>query len=353
LGNIEDLKDLTLYDYQPRSQLVTDKTEIEKAKYPAVDVHNHLRKILDKDASFIKDYVKKMDECNVHAIVSLDGAWGEKLDKHLEVLKKPYPDRFYIFARIDWSDLHKSDFSERAVEKLEKSVEKGCQGLKISKGLGLRVKDEDGSYIKVDDPRLDPVWAKCGELGIPVMIHISDPVAFFTPLDRFNERLEELIDHPNWMFNDPEYYSKEELLTQRNNVFEKHPDTNFIGAHVGTLPEDLSRVSEWLDKYPNFYVDISARCSDLGRQPYTARQFFLDYADRILFGTDGNAMGQPIEEMYRLHWRFLESDDEYIKIAKTHQRQARWRVYGLYLPDDVLKKVYQTNAFKLIPGASV
>ena len=348
-----DLSNLRLIDYDPTPQLVTKETYLPRSRYSAIDVHNHLRKIVDEGPGFIRNYVKKMDECNVQAIVDLDGGWGETLDKHLQVLKKPYPDRFYIYARIDWSRYDEPDFSEKAVEELERAVEKGVQGLKISKQLGLGAKDATGNYVPVDTPKMDPVWEKCGELGIPVEIHTSDPKAFFTTFDEHNERYEELVDNQNWMFNKPEFYGKDELLKQRNNVIERHPDTVIIGAHFGNLPENLGRVGEWLDKYPNFYIDVDARLSELGRQPYTARRFIVKYQDRIMFGTDGNAMGQPIEDMYRMHWRFLESDDEYFDIAKSHKFQARWRVYGLYLPDGVLKKVYQTNALKLIPESAL
>ncbi|MFW5980759.1 MAG: amidohydrolase family protein [Halanaerobiaceae bacterium] len=342
-----DLKKLSLFDYKPEPQLITEETHIKKAKYEAVDAHNHLRHIVDKSKKFIDEYVKRLDECNVKAVVNLDGGWGENLDRHLETFKKPYPDRFYVLANIDWSDVEKPDFSKRAVKKLEESIEKGARGLKIFKKLGLGVKDTNGNYLPVDTPRMDPVWEKCGELNIPVLIHTSDPAAFFTPLDEHNERLEELIDHPDWMFNQPEYYSKSELLQQRNNVIARHPDTVFIGAHVGNYPENLKKVSVWLDKYPNFYVDLSARLSELGRQPYSARKFIINYADRILMGTDGNAMGQPVTEMYRLHWRFFESDDEYFDIAKSHKFQGRWKVHGMFLPDQVLKQIYYENALKL------
>jgi len=348
-----DLSNLRLVDYDPMPQIVTKETYISRSRYSAIDVHNHLRKIVDESPSFIKNYVKKMDECNLQAIVDLDGGWGENLDKHLQVLKRPYPDRFYIYARVDWSRYDEPDFSEKAVEELERGVEKGVQGLKISKQLGLGVKDVQGNYVPVDTPKMDPVWEKCGELGIPVEIHTSDPKAFFTAFDQRNERYEELVDNQDWMFNKPEFYGKDELLRQRNNVVERHPDTIIIGAHFGNFPEDLGRVGEWLDKYPNFYIDVDARLSELGRQPYTARRFIIKYQDRIMFGTDGNAMGQPIEDMYRTHWRFLESDDEYFDITKSHKFQARWRVFGLYLPDGVPKKVYQTNALKLIPGSTL
>ncbi len=348
-----DLQNLRLVDYDPDPQLVTKETYVPRSRYTAIDVHNHLRRIVDRGPQFIDSYVRKMDECNVQAIVDLDGGWGENLEKHLKVLKELHPDRFYIYARVDWSRIDEPDFSANAVEELERGVEKGVQGLKISKRLGLGAKFADGTYVPVDTPKMDPVWEKCGELGIPVEIHTSDPVAFFTTFDEHNERYEELVDNQDWMFNKPEYYGKDELLTQRNNVIERHPDTVIIGAHFGNLPENLARVGEWLDKYPNFYVDVDARLSELGRQPYSSRRFIIKYQDRIMFGTDGNAMGQPIEDMYRIHWRFLETDDEYFDIQKSHKFQARWRVYGLYLPDDVLKKVYQTNALKLIPGSKI
>ena len=209
--------------------------------------------------------------------------------------------------------------------------------------LGLYQKDKSGKYVPVDDPRFDPLWAKCGELGIPVMIHISDPKAFFTPVDRFNERYDEIGEHPDWAFNGPEFYTKEELLEQRNRVFARHPKTIFIGAHMGTLPEDLSRVGMWLDMYPNFYVDIDARISELGRQPYTARKFMLRYQDRVMFGIDS----PPDAELYRIYYRFLETDDEYFDYSGGRFNQGRWKIYGLNLPDEVLEKIYNKNALKI------
>ncbi len=230
-----DLENLRLVDYDPEPQLVTNETYVPRSRYSAIDVHNHLRRIVDQGPQFIENYVRKMDECNVQAIVDLDGRWGETLDRHMEVLKKPYPDRFYIYARVDWSRINEPDFSRQAVEELERGFEKGVQGLKISKSLGLGVKFDDGTYVPVDTPKMDPVWEKCGELGLPVEIHTSDPKAFFTMFDEHNERYEELVDNQNWMFNKPEYYGKDELLEQRNNVIERHPDTVFIGAHFGNL----------------------------------------------------------------------------------------------------------------------
>jgi predicted TIM-barrel fold metal-dependent hydrolase len=256
--------------------------------------------------------------------------------------------------RIDWSRVDEPGFGEAMARELERGVEAGAQGLKISKALGLRAKGKDGKLIRVDDPRLDPIWAMCGKLGIPVTIHTADPVAFWTPLDTKNERLIELMDHPQWIYG-PEFPRRDDLLEQRNRVLARHPQTSFLGAHVGGAPEDLKRVGEWLDKYPNFFVDIAARVPELGRQPYTARRFFIKYQDRVLFGTDttpiaGAKLARDGQEMYRLHWRFLETDDEYFDPRKSHHLQSLWQVYGLHLPDEVLKKVYHDNAARLIPG---
>lgn len=352
-GLPDDPKDLRLVDYDPEPQLVTDVTDVPQAKYTAIDCHNHLGDLVNQGSDAIDEFVREMDENNVQATVNLDGRWGETLDRQLKALKEPYPDRFYIYARVDFSRIDEPDFGKRAAEQLERGYEKGVQGLKISKDLGLGVQFDDGSYVPVDTSKMDPVWAKCGELGLPVEIHTSDPKAFFEPFDRHNERYEELVDNQDWMFNDPKYYGKDELLQQRNNIIERHPDTTFIGAHMGNLPENLNRIGQWLETYDNFYVDVDARLSELGRQPYSARKFIIKWQDRVLFGTDGNAMGQPIDVMYDLHWRFLETDDEYFDITKSHKFQARWPVYGLFLPDEVLKKVYQTNALKLIPEAKI
>jgi predicted TIM-barrel fold metal-dependent hydrolase len=337
-----------LVDFDPKPMLVVKETSVPKAKYPAIDVHNHLRPVVESDEDVSK-FVKIMDDCNVKAIVDLDGGWGETLDKHLKRLKEPYPDRFIVYAQVDFSKIDDPDFAEYSANQLEESVKKGAQGLKVHKSLGLGVKEKDGGYLKVDTPKLDKVWAKCNELGIPVEIHTADPIAFFTPLDEHNEWLKVLIDYPNWVFNKPEFYSYNELSQQRNNVIAKHKNTIFISAHLANIPENLQKLSEWLDMYPNFYVDIDARLCELGRQPYTARRFILKYQDRIMFGTDGYKKTPINEEMYRLHWRFLETDDEYFDISNSHTVVGYWRVYGLYLPDEVLEKVYYLNAKKIIP----
>jgi predicted TIM-barrel fold metal-dependent hydrolase len=343
------LSDLRLVDYEPQSMLVVKQTAVPRSKYPAIDIHNHLRHIVDSGEDISK-LVQIMDECNVKAVVDLDGGFGETLDRHLKLLKGSYPDRFIVYARIDWSKIDDPDFSEYSANQLEEAVRKGAQGLKISKALGLGVKEADGSYLRVDSPKLDAVWEKCAELGIPVEIHTADPAAFFTPFDKNNEWFKILLDHQDWMFNKPEFYSREELHQQRNNVIDRHPNTTFIGAHMGNCPEDLDKVAGWLDKYPNFYVDVDARLGELGRQPYSARKFLIKYADRVMFGTDGYKSTPINAAMYRSHWRFLETDDEYMDIRDSHTVVPDWRVYGLYLPDEILEKIYHLNAEKLIPG---
>jgi predicted TIM-barrel fold metal-dependent hydrolase len=345
----DSLKNIPLLKYKPVPMLTVKETTVEKAKFPAIDVHNHFRRTINADVD-ISELVKIMDDCNVQMVVDLDGYPGGQLEKSLEKLKKAYPDRFIVATRIDWTNLNDSDFGEQMARKIEEDVKKGAQVLKIRKELGLEIQLEDGTYLPVDSPKLDPVWKKCGELGIPVTIHVGDPLAFFTPLDEHNERLEEVVDHPGWMWNRPELYGIDEILEQRNRMIAKHPNTNFIGAHVGGMAENLTLAGEWLDKYPNLYYDTSARIHEMGRQPYTARRFLIKYADRILFATDGCDAGPINEEMYRLNWRWYETDDEYFEVSKVHHYQGRWRVYGVHLPDDVLEKIYNKNAKKLYPG---
>jgi len=278
-------------------------------------------------------------------VVSLDGLSADDFyKKHLEVSRRVSAERLLVFFRPDFSRVDEPDFGVREAARLEEAVRLGARGLKISKALGLTVRDASGKLVPVDDPRLDPIWAKCGELDVPVMIHVSDPKAFFTPVDRFNERYDELGAHPDWSFYGDKFPSKEEILAQRNRVIERHPETTFIGAHMGNLPEELGRVALWLETYPNFHVDIDARISELGRQPHTARKFFIRYQDRVVFGTDT----PPDAEAYRVYYRFLETDDEYIDPAGGHHLQGRWMIYGVHLPDEVLEKIYYKNALRVL-----
>lgn len=332
--------DLILTDWQPASQMVVKSTKVIKAKFPVIDIHNHLGNIENTE-----QYLEEMDKAGVWKCVSLDANSKDDFYKaHIKVSQSVSKDRFLLFFRPDFSKIDEPNFGENEAKRLEEAVMLGCRGLKIAKTLGLSFKDKTGKFVTVDDPRIDPIWAKCGELGIPVEIHVSDPKAFFAPIDKYNERYDELGNNPEWSFYGDMFPSKKEILDARNRVIKKHHETIFIGAHFGNLPEELDVVGQWLDTYPNFYVDVDARISELGRQPYTARRFFLKYQDRILFGTDTPCNA----EAYRFYFRFLETDDEYIDPSPAHKLQGRWMIYGLYLPDEVLEKIYNKNALKIL-----
>ena len=327
---------LRLSDFQPRSMLRAPVHEVNRPKFPPIDYHNHL------DAQEPREVLKIMDECGVEKIVNITMLTGEAALEMIRKYRTAAPGRFATYAWMDWSDVQSPGFFQRSVERLERLVEHGACGLKIWKDLGTTVKYADGTLLRIDDPRLDSLYEKAAELSVPIMYHIADPDAFFLPIDAANERYEELAAHPEWSYYGS-HYGKRDLLAQRDRVIARHPKTTFVGAHVAEHPEDLAYVSNLLDKNPNLQVDISARCAELGRQPYTAREFFLKYADRILFGTDLI----PEVQMYRLHYRFLETRDEYFEYPSHASRQGRWNIYGLFLPDDALRKVYRDNALHL------
>jgi predicted TIM-barrel fold metal-dependent hydrolase len=345
----EDIQQLRLQDWQPRSMLVTKTTQISKPAFPVIDVHNHLGGGADRLTSErVKEYLQAMNDARVEAVVNLDGGWEHRLKETLQALDEAHPGRFLTFALIDFTGIDDPDWTERAVKQLRESFEMGAKGLKFHKSLGLSYRFANEQLMPIDDARLDPIWELCAEYNRPVMIHTADPAAFFTPLDRFNERWHELNSHPNWLFFGDKFPSRQTLLDQRNRVIERHPKTTFIGAHFGNNPEDLEQVGKWLDKYPNLFIDIDARINELGRQPYSARRFFLKYQDRILFGTDTT----PRANAYRIYYRFLESDDEYWDSAEGHHRQGFWMIYGVFLPEEVLEKLYRTNAQRILFGLS-
>ncbi len=354
----EDGRNLALDRFQPKSMLRLPDRQTPRAKFPVVDVHVHPRLKLRSVPEQLDEFVRVMDQQNIAVCVSLDGQLGEALEEHKKYLWTKYRDRFVIFANIDWRGdgqkddpsswaCHRPEFGRRMARALADAKQRGAVGLKVFKQLGLGYRNPDGSLIAVDDRRWDPIWEACGKLGMPVLIHTADPVAFFQPIDRFNERWEELHRHPDWSFAGDEFPSHDELLAARNRVIERHPQTTFLGAHVANYPENLAEVGRWLDKYPNLYVEIAARIAELGRQPYTAREFFLKYSDRILFGTDGPRPPGRLTP----HWRMLETQDEYFTYAENqYPPQGLWSIYGLHLPDEVLRKVYSENAVRLIPG---
>jgi predicted TIM-barrel fold metal-dependent hydrolase len=341
---------MLLADYHPRAALVTTQTVVERPRFPAVDAHNHLAEPFGGgwDRRPVAELLDALDAAGVIAYVDLDGGWGEDiLHRHFDTFKTAAPERFQIFGGVDWSQwpARGDRFGEWAAARFRAQAARGAQGLKIWKPLGLHVLDQRGERVAVDDSRLDPLWAAAGELGCPVLIHIADPVAFFDPVDQTNERWEELGEHPDWRFPSPPFPSFLSLVEGLAAVVARHPATTFIGAHAGCYAENLGWVADLLDRCPNFNIDISARIGELGRQPYTARRFFIKYADRILFGVDAG----PDLGTYRLYYRFLESADEYFNYNTGDiPRQGRWHIYGLHLPDDVLLKIYQSNARRLL-----
>ena len=329
--------DLPLGRFQPVSMLVTPAHVIAKPRYAAIDYHNHL------DSLEPADVLRVMDRCGIEQIVNITMKTGEDGLRMIDKFRAGDPKRFSTIAWMDWSGVERADFVQRTCEWLERAVEHGAKGIKFWKDLGLRVRDGSGRLLRIDDERLAPIFDKAAGLRIPVMFHTADPDAFFLPIDERNERYEELAAHPDWSFY-PSEYTKAELLDQRDRVFARHPGTTFVAAHVAESGENLDRVVRLLDSCANVFVDCSARVSELGRQPYRARELFLRYSDRIVFGTDL----LPEEKMYRLYFRFLETDDEYFEYPSHASRQGRWNIYGIKLPDDVLRRVYRENALRLL-----
>ena len=339
-------KTLLLKDFQPTSMLHAGVHQVPKARFYVIDVHNHVN-----DAARIDEHmppgrvVEVMNHTNIKTIVILTGMWGDKLQQVLDEMVKAYPGRFIVFTQIDWSKIDDPNFSQEMVTQLDDAVLRGARGLKVLKDLGLGVRDKTGKLIAVDDPRLDPIWEECGRLGIPVSIHVTDPEAFFHPIDNRNERYEELTEHPDWSFYGPKFPTKESILAARDRVFARHPRTTFVSLHVANWPENLDYVSSVLDTYPNVMTEFGAREAELGRQPRRAREFFLKYQDRIMFGTDN----EVTEDMYRNHFRWLETADEYFDYW-GYPGQGRWKIYGLELPDPVLQKIYHLNAERVFGG---
>jgi predicted TIM-barrel fold metal-dependent hydrolase len=339
----EQKKTLLLKDFHSVSMLHAPAHEVPRAKFYVIDVHNHVN-----DAARIDEHIpperviEVMNNTNVKTIVILTGMWGEKLQQVIDEMVKPYPGRFIVFSQIDWSKIDDPNFSQKMVAQLDEAVARGARGLKVLKNLGLGVRDETGKLIAVDDQRLDPIWEECGRLGIPVSIHVTDPEAFFHPLDASNERYEELIEHPDWSFYGPQFPSKDSILAARDRVFARHPHTTFVALHMANWPENLDYVASVLERYPNVMVEFGAREAELGRQPRRAGEFFVRYQDRIMFGTDN----EVTEEMYRNHFRWLETGDEYFDYW-GYPGQGRWKIYGLELPSPVLEKIYHLNAERM------
>lgn len=334
----------------PKPQCITDQHPITQPKFPVVDIHTHLGKLVIgedyKDQYNMEDYIKELKTYGVVHTVNLDGVWENDLDQMLDKVH-PYEDFVTTFCWVDVTRIDDDNFEEWIVEHLHSAYEKGCRGIKMWKVISLNQKDKTGNYIRTDDNRLQIVYQTAAKLNMPVLIHIADPTAFFEEVNEENERYDELCENPDWQFGKPGQMSFKELIQMQDNMIEKNPQTTFIVAHVGSYAENLKHVAERLNRYPNMYVDIAARIAELGRVPYSARKFFIDYQDRILFGTDET----PLDfAQYPICYRFLETYDEYFPYWEEggFPGQGSWYIYGIGLPDDVLEKVYNKNAVKLL-----
>lgn len=331
---------MTVDDYAPVSTLVVPEHLVTEARYPFVDVHAHHR---NPSAGRVDTLIQEMDAMNMAALINLSGGSGDMLKATVANMTGRYGGRFAVFANVDFSTFLEPDFGARAAAQLEIDVGNGARGLKIFKNLGMFLKDHDGSIVPADDARLDPIWEMCAALKIPVLIHVGEPAPFFEPHDRFNERWYELKERPRRKRPPEEFGTWEDMMKHQHDLFRKHPNTTFISAHLGWMGNDLNRLGELLDEIPNMYTEIGAVLAEIGRQPRFAREWLTKYQDRVMFGKDAWA---PAE--YHVYFRTLETTDEYIKYYR--KRHAHWRIYGLDLPDDVLRKLYYKNALQIIPG---
>jgi predicted TIM-barrel fold metal-dependent hydrolase len=359
---------LLLDDYQPISTLQVPVTRVERPRFPVIDVHTHLSwsgragaGAEDPQAVTIlappSDVLAVMDRRGVRLMVNLTGGRGTGLERTVHDFQQAHPGRFLMFTEPWWSRAEDAAYPTFQADEIGRAARAGARGLKVLKTLGLYLRDggPTGRLVSVDDRRFDPMWEACAALNLPVAIHAADPVAFFRPADRFNERYEELHHHPDWSFHGRDFPTFDDLIEARNRLFARHPRTTWIALHVGHHAEDLAEVSRSLDRFPNMHVELGARIGELGRQPRAARRFFERYQDRIMFGTDavpnGTETPQQLfgDELYEIYYRFLETEDEYFDYAPAPiPPQGRWRIYGLGLPDSILKKVYHDNAARLL-----
>lgn len=332
----------TILDYRPRSTLVTAEHQVPKAKFPAVDVHGHPGNLTTPDA--INRVVGVMDSLNLKVMLVAENVSGDRLTRTLAAVNaSPHKERFRVLAGVDFRNVGPG-WGDRAAAQLEADIKAGAIGVgEVGKQFGLRITKPDGSRLEVDDPDLDPLWAAFARLDVPAFIHTAEPQEFFQPLDFTNERWLELSLFAERRNNQPGRVTFEQLITERNNVFRKHPKTRFVAAHFGWHANDLARAAKMLDEFPNVTIEAGAILYDLGRQPRAAREFFVKYADRIMFGKDSF---QPNE--YPYYWRVFETADEYFDYYRDYH--AFWKLYGLALPDDVLKKVYYKTALKVFKG---
>lgn len=346
---------MDIEEYSPISSLVVDENPRESAKFPFVDVHSHQWKMPVMDFS---ELLAEMDSLNMGYMINLSGSGfaafaGNQdlmditLTESLENIKKQgVSNRFGVFVNIDFNKIDDEDFATTNVQIIKDAVRQGVIGLKVYKNLGLNLKDNSGERVKVDDKRLNPIWEICGKLNIPVLIHSGEPSPFFEHIDKYNERFLHARQKPQSFRNSDEYPSFDEVMQEQHNMFKNNPNTTFINAHLGWYGNDLDKMSAQLDSLPNVYTEIGAVIAELGRQPIRARKFFVEYQDRILFGKDTYKKNE-----FNVYFRILETSDEYFDYYR--KRHAHWKMYGLNLPDSILKKVYYKNAIKLFPNIPV
>jgi len=328
-------------EYQPRNTLVVPENIVTSARFPFVDIHGH-QSGARMSSEAVGQLVREMDELNMAVMVNLSGGSGASLVTGLENMTRDHPGRFVFFANVNFRGVGDSGWGERAAAQLEADVAAGAAGLKIFKSLGLSDLDTDGNRIPVDDPRLDLVWAKAGELGIAVLIHSADPAEFWQPYDRFNERWLELTLRPRRIQPPGRSAPFEQIIGEQHNLFRRHPNTKFIAAHLGWMGHDLTRLGTLLDEMPNMYVGLGAVIYELGRQPRFAREWLIEYQDRVLMGKDSYN-----QEEFHTYFRVFETADDYFDYYRRYH--AFWQMYGLDLPDEVLRKIYYENALDLVP----
>ena len=339
-GRSSELPPPTIVDYKPKSTLVTAAHMKPRAKFPVIDIHSH--QSVPIGASQFDQVVQGMDANNLKLLVNLSGRSGSALRQGIEAIRaSTHKDRMVLFANVNFREAVAPGFGMKAARQLEEDLKAGAVGLKVFKDLGMFDRKADGSRLAVDDPELDPIWDTCARLDAPVLIHVAEPQAFFEPIDNHNERWLELALFPDRRHQDGVRF--EQLMGERNRMIKKHPKTRFILAHFGWHANDLARAGKLLDDNPNVYYDVAAVLYDFGRQPRAAHDFFITYQDRIIFGKDSY---QPDE--YPYYWRVFETADEYFDYYRDYH--AFWKLYGINLPDPVLKKLYYLNALKVTPG---
>ena len=348
---------LELEDFVPKSMLHVEEHIVERSKFPVVDVHTHWSfSAKSPDGSGLKfsatpeELLAVMDRRNIRTLINVTGGYDKGFLESHNQYDLAHPGRFFILSEPQWHRVYEPGYAKMQADSVEREVSRGAKGLKVLKTLGLFLRNTDGTLVKVDDKRFDPMWEVCGAKKIPVFMHVGDPEAFFLPIDKTNERFEELNNHPDWSFHGKDFPSFMEIMEARNRVITRHPKTQFILLHWGNNAENLGLVAQWMEKFPNIYVELAARIGELGRAPRTTRKFIERYQDRCMFGTDAIPKGYNVpqqifgDDLYKIYYRFLETQDEYFDYAPAPvPPQGRWRIYGLGLPDSILKKIYHGN----------